>query len=159
MSLSDFVLLPEAARERIRGLAADLVIEIKLADENLIQFKLRAELPITKADKNEITFFEDNVLPNIFKLDVLASDDSELELMLELDKTFEGIDLSSDDGNHNPPDVYKFTLLRTINELLYHEPEQEDGDELVSLYTDDLDFEGLRSVRLLINSKYFDPQG
>ena len=159
MSLSDFVLLPEAARERIRGLAADLVREIKLADENLIQFKLRAELPITKADKNEITFFEDNVLPNIFKLDVLASDDSELELMLELDKTFEGIDLSSDDGNHNPPDVYKFTLLRTINELLYHEPEQEDGDELVSLYTDDLDFEGLRSVRLLINSKYFDPQG
>ena len=90
MSLSDFVLLPEAAREKIRGLAAGLVREIKLADEKLIQFKLRAELPITKADKNEIKFFEDNVSPHIFELDILASDNP--ELMLELSKIFEGID-------------------------------------------------------------------
>ena len=157
LSLSDFVLLPEAARERIRDLAAGLVREIKLADEKLIQFKLRSELPITRADKNEIKFFEDNVLPHIFKLDVLASDDP--ELILELEKIFDGIDLSNDGGNHNPPDIYKLTLLRTINELLCQEPEQEDGDELVSLYADDLDFEVLRSLRLLINSKYFDPQG
>lgn len=157
MSLSGFVLLPEAARERIRGLAGSLVKEIKLADKKLTQFKLRAELPITRADKNEIEFFEGNVLPDIFKLDALTSNDPEFSLKIE--KSFEGMDFSNDDGAHKSPDLYKLNLLRIIDKLLFLEPEQEDGDETVSLYADDLDFESVESVRLLINSKYFDPQG
>jgi len=157
ISLSDFVLLPEAARERVKGLAGSLVKEIKLANQKLIQFKLRAELPITRADKSEIEFFERNVFPDIFKLDVLASNDPELSL--EIEKIFDGVDLSNNDGSLKLPDIYKLNLLKTIDELLFHEPEQEGGDEIVSLYADDLDFESLESVRLLINSKYFDPQG
>ena len=161
MDLSDFISLPEVARERIRGLAGSLAKDIKLADEKLFQFRLRSELPITRVDKNEIEFFESNVVPNISKIDNLASDAPEiiLDLDLELKKLFEGMDFSNNDGRHKPSDIYKLTLLRTIDELLCHEPEQENGDELVTLYADDLDFEGLKFVRQFISSKYFDPQG
>jgi len=157
MSLSDFVSLPEAARERIRGLAGNLEKEIKLVDKKLTQFKLQAELPITRADKNEIEFFEGNVLPDIVKIGVLTSDYPEIGL--EIEKIFEGVDFSNNDGANKLPDLYKLNLLRTIDELLLHEPEQEAGDEIVSLYADNLNFESLESVRVLISSKYFDPQG
>ncbi len=90
-------------------------------------------------------------------LNNLASDNP--EQILEIINIFEGMGFPNNNGKHETPDIYKLTLLRTIDELLYHEPDQEDGDEFLSLYADDLDFESLKSVRLFVQSKYFDPQG
>ncbi len=157
MELSQLVQLPKAAQARIKELAAALSEDIKSADERLIQFKLSSEYPVTEVDKSQVEYFELNVSPKLYEIDCLASE--EPENLLDVQNQLSELDFTDSTLECKSTDIYKFVLIKIVNEILSRESDGEEDYQEIYFDSDDVDFESLKNILMCLKSNYFDPLG
>lgn len=154
VSLKEFVSLDPAARDRTKLLAQALEMEIRRAEDLLLNLKISDRAPLSCIAPDEFEFFQNTVVPSKYNLSVLASNMP--NLYLEFDELFK--DLKIEDYSCVPSnDAIRNHLIISLEYLLDYVASKNDALTDFFPETEDFDEELLAEALICIKAKYFQP--